>query len=173
MFAETNFWLFIQWTPDTKEPNINLCLFFLDMSTASTNNAQAKRKEIYKYEAPWMVFAMNWSIRPDKRFRLALGSFVEEYNNKVNRFWWSIDVEMFFSVGSNRFIRWRDFRVCGTINIRSSLSNHESDVDTRYCKNEYPRTFDHRLCLSSFVERCFSWSVSDEWRLLTRLANEW
>ena len=26
---------------------------------------------------------MNWSIRPDKKFRLALGSFVEEYNNKV------------------------------------------------------------------------------------------
>ena len=26
---------------------------------------------------------MNWSVRPDKRFRLALGSFVEEYNNKV------------------------------------------------------------------------------------------
>jgi WD repeat-containing protein 68 len=30
-----------------------------------------------------MVYAMNWSIRPDKRFRLALGSFIEEYNNKV------------------------------------------------------------------------------------------
>ena len=43
----------------------------------------AKRKEIYKYEAPWCVYSMNWSIRPDKRFRLALGSFVEEYNNKV------------------------------------------------------------------------------------------
>lgn len=42
-----------------------------------------KRKEIYKYEAPWTVYAMNWSVRPDKRFRLALGSFVEEYNNKV------------------------------------------------------------------------------------------
>jgi hypothetical protein len=42
-----------------------------------------KRKEIYKYEAPWTVFSMNWSMRPDKRFRLALGSFVEEYNNKV------------------------------------------------------------------------------------------
>jgi len=42
-----------------------------------------KRKEIYKYEAPWTVFSMNWSVRPDKRFRLALGSFVEEYNNKV------------------------------------------------------------------------------------------
>lgn len=42
-----------------------------------------KRKEIYKYEAPWCVYSMNWGIRPDKRFRLALGSFVEEYNNKV------------------------------------------------------------------------------------------
>lgn len=42
-----------------------------------------KRKEIYKYKAPWTVYSMNWSIRPDKRFRLALGSFVEEYNNKV------------------------------------------------------------------------------------------
>ncbi|CAF4594965.1 unnamed protein product, partial [Rotaria sp. Silwood2] len=48
----------------------------------SSNNSQNKRKEIYRYAAPWMVYAMNWSIRPDKRFRLALGSFVEEYNNK-------------------------------------------------------------------------------------------
>lgn len=53
-------------------------------SSLPTNNSQTKRKEIYKYEAPWMVYAMNWSIRPDKRFRLALGSFIEEYNNKVN-----------------------------------------------------------------------------------------
>lgn len=43
----------------------------------------SKRKEIYKYDAPWPLYAMNWSVRPDKRFRLALGSFVEEYNNKV------------------------------------------------------------------------------------------
>ena len=48
-------------------------------------NTQDKRKEIYRYAAPWIVYAMNWSLRPDKRFRLALGSFVEEYNNKVNR----------------------------------------------------------------------------------------
>lgn len=42
-----------------------------------------KRKEIYKYDAPWVVYGMNWSVRPDKRFRLALGSFIEEYSNKV------------------------------------------------------------------------------------------
>ena len=46
-----------------------------------------KRKEIYKYEAPWKVYSMNWSVRPDNRFRLALGSFVEEYNNKVVSAW--------------------------------------------------------------------------------------
>jgi WD repeat-containing protein 68 len=43
-----------------------------------------KRKEIYKYNAPWTVYSMNWCQRPDKRFRLALGSFIEEYNNKVS-----------------------------------------------------------------------------------------
>eukprot|EP00794_Sanderia_malayensis_P006355 gene6355-7083_t len=45
--------------------------------------AGGKRKEIYKYDAPWTLYGMNWSVRPDKRFRLALGSFVEEYSNKV------------------------------------------------------------------------------------------
>mgnify|MGYP002715621066 CR=1 FL=1 len=42
-----------------------------------------KRKEIYKYVAPWTVYSMNWSIRADTRFRIALGSFIEEYSNKV------------------------------------------------------------------------------------------
>ncbi|CAL8090966.1 unnamed protein product [Calicophoron daubneyi] len=47
------------------------------------NGASGKRKEIYKYDAPWCIFSMNWSVRPDRRFRLAVGSFIEEYNNKV------------------------------------------------------------------------------------------
>ncbi|RNA26529.1 DDB1- and CUL4-associated factor, partial [Brachionus plicatilis] len=47
------------------------------------NATPVKRKEIYKYDAPWTLYGMNWSVRPDKRFRLALGSFIEEYNNKV------------------------------------------------------------------------------------------
>jgi len=40
-------------------------------------------KEIYTYEAPWTIYAMNWSVRPDRKFRLAVGSFVEEYTNKI------------------------------------------------------------------------------------------
>ena len=45
---------------------------------------EAKKKEIYKYLAPWTVYGMNWSVRPDKRFRLAIGSFIEDYKNKVS-----------------------------------------------------------------------------------------
>uniref|UniRef100_G3WE90 Uncharacterized protein n=1 Tax=Sarcophilus harrisii TaxID=9305 RepID=G3WE90_SARHA len=37
----------------------------------------------YKYEAPWTVYAMNWSVRADQPFRLAIGSFVEELGNSV------------------------------------------------------------------------------------------
>jgi WD repeat-containing protein 68 len=42
-----------------------------------------KRSEIYTYEASWQIYGMNWSVRKDKRFRLAIGSFVEEPKNKV------------------------------------------------------------------------------------------
>lgn len=39
-----------------------------------------KKKEIYTYEAPWLVYGMNWSVRRAKsEFRLAIGSFLEEY----------------------------------------------------------------------------------------------
>eukprot|EP01104_Vermistella_antarctica_P014568 TRINITY_DN4618_c0_g1_i2.p1 TRINITY_DN4618_c0_g1~~TRINITY_DN4618_c0_g1_i2.p1 ORF type:complete len:334 (+),score=84.14 TRINITY_DN4618_c0_g1_i2:281-1282(+) len=48
---------------------------------ASSNSA---KKEIYTYEAPWLVYGMNWSERPDKPFRLACGSFIQAFDNKVN-----------------------------------------------------------------------------------------
>ena len=56
----------------------------MSLPSGSSLPPPGKRKEIYKYEAPWTVYSMNWSVRPDKRFRLALGSFMEEYNNKVS-----------------------------------------------------------------------------------------
>jgi WD repeat-containing protein 68 len=48
-----------------------------------TMEATRLQKEIYTYEAQWMIYAMSWSQRKDKRFRIALGSFIEEYNNKI------------------------------------------------------------------------------------------
>lgn len=43
------------------------------------------RKEIYTYTSPWTVYAMAWSRRldPTSQFRLAIGSFVEQYSNGV------------------------------------------------------------------------------------------
>ena len=52
-------------------------------AAASAAPADADKKEIYTHEAPWLIYGMNWSVRPDQRFRLAIGSFTEEYTNKV------------------------------------------------------------------------------------------
>ena len=41
------------------------------------------KKEIYTYEAPWLIYGMNWSTRPSPKFRLAVGSFIEDYKNQV------------------------------------------------------------------------------------------
>lgn len=52
-------------------------------ASAAVAVGATEKKEIYTYEAPWLIYGMNWSVRPDKKFRLAIGSFVEDYNNKV------------------------------------------------------------------------------------------
>jgi WD repeat-containing protein 68 len=50
---------------------------------AQPSQSISKRKEIYTYTAPWLMYGMNWSVRADQRFRLAVGSFEEEYSNSV------------------------------------------------------------------------------------------
>eukprot|EP01120_Amphizonella_sp_Union-15-10_P008919 TRINITY_DN3296_c0_g2_i1.p1 TRINITY_DN3296_c0_g2~~TRINITY_DN3296_c0_g2_i1.p1 ORF type:complete len:329 (-),score=58.35 TRINITY_DN3296_c0_g2_i1:106-1092(-) len=41
------------------------------------------KKEIYTYEAPWVIYGLSWSVRPTHPYRLAIGSFLESYTNKV------------------------------------------------------------------------------------------
>ncbi|KAI7852691.1 hypothetical protein BDC45DRAFT_607243 [Circinella umbellata] len=45
-------------------------------------------KEIYQYDAPWPVYALNWCTAQTDRegFRLAVGSLIEEQINKVQMF---------------------------------------------------------------------------------------
>lgn len=47
--------------------------------------AAAASKEIYQYDAPWPIYALDWCKTPHERkgFRMALGSIIEESNNKV------------------------------------------------------------------------------------------
>ncbi|VDN00980.1 unnamed protein product [Thelazia callipaeda] len=49
-------------------------------------SSSSKQKEVYRYEAPHTLYSTAWSQHPDpaKRFRLAVGSFIEEYSNKVS-----------------------------------------------------------------------------------------
>ncbi|KAH3766356.1 WD40 repeat protein [Pelomyxa schiedti] len=51
---------------------------------ASPSPSGGGGKELYAYDAPWPVFAMSWSAREDKPFRLAVGSLLEDaISNKV------------------------------------------------------------------------------------------
>ncbi|KJE92746.1 WD-repeat protein GhTTG1 [Capsaspora owczarzaki ATCC 30864] len=45
------------------------------------STVESRRKEVYTYKAPWSVYTLNWSNR--QRYRLAVGSFLEEYSNQV------------------------------------------------------------------------------------------
>ncbi|KAJ8899629.1 hypothetical protein K2173_018603 [Erythroxylum novogranatense] len=42
-----------------------------------------KRPGIYTYTAQWPIYAVAWSVRHDKQSRLAVGSYLEDYSNKV------------------------------------------------------------------------------------------
>lgn len=45
--------------------------------------AEQKSSEIYTYDAPWHIYSMNWSVRRDKKYRLAIASLLEQYSNRV------------------------------------------------------------------------------------------
>lgn len=41
-----------------------------------------KRKEIYTYQAPWVTYTMAWCRKPERKFYMAVGSYIEEYANQ-------------------------------------------------------------------------------------------
>lgn len=52
-------------------------------NSKSASDDPPRRSEIYTYEAPWHVYAINWSVRRDKPYRLAISSLVEHFHNQV------------------------------------------------------------------------------------------
>lgn len=42
-----------------------------------------KKAGVYTYVAQWPIYSTAWSVRADKNCRLAIGSFLEDYSNKV------------------------------------------------------------------------------------------
>ncbi|CAI4223372.1 unnamed protein product [Auanema sp. JU1783] len=55
-------------------------------STSSILKDEDKKKEIYGFDAPFMLFSSTWSCATDaqRRFRIAVSSFIEEYSNKIS-----------------------------------------------------------------------------------------
>ena len=50
---------------------------------SSAGEKRNKKKEIYNYYSKHMVYGMAWTSRKDHAFRLAIGSFIEDYANQV------------------------------------------------------------------------------------------
>ncbi|KAL4182587.1 hypothetical protein AMTRI_Chr11g94000 [Amborella trichopoda] len=50
---------------------------------STPHHESQKKPTIFTYEAPWQIYGLNWSVRNDKKFRLGIGSFLEDYGNKV------------------------------------------------------------------------------------------
>jgi DDB1- and CUL4-associated factor 7 len=54
-----------------------------DQEQGNGGGGEAKRSEIYTYEASWHIYAMNWSVRRDRKYRLAVASLLEQAPNRV------------------------------------------------------------------------------------------
>ena len=53
------------------------------------------KKEIHTYQAEWSIYGMGISEKPDACFRFALGSFIEDYSNKIEIVQLDIDTGVF------------------------------------------------------------------------------
>ncbi|XP_065856899.1 WD repeat-containing protein LWD2-like [Euphorbia lathyris] len=52
---------------------------------------QSPSQGVYTYTAPWPIYSLAWSIRHDKKYRLAIGSSLEDYNNKIEILQFNLD----------------------------------------------------------------------------------
>lgn len=55
------------------------------LGSATASEEDQEMLTSYLYKAPWPLYALSWSKRigSDAEYRLAIGSYVEEYRNKV------------------------------------------------------------------------------------------
>ncbi|GJN20475.1 hypothetical protein PR202_gb29498 [Eleusine coracana subsp. coracana] len=46
-------------------------------------SGKAKQSVFYTYEAAWHIYAINWSVCSDKKYRLAIASLLQQVPNRV------------------------------------------------------------------------------------------
>ena len=56
-----------------------------DVKDTCAPRSNRRDKQVYTYDAKWDIYALNWSNRAgdEYAFRFAIGSFIEEYRNKI------------------------------------------------------------------------------------------
>lgn len=53
------------------------------MESQNVEGDGSDKKQIYTHESDWNLYAINFSNKPETNFRLSLGSFIEDTQNKI------------------------------------------------------------------------------------------
>lgn len=149
-----------------------------------------KKKEIYTYEAPWLVYGMNWSVRRGgPEFRLAIGSFLEEYSNQVEIVELNTDTGSFVSTGSfdhpypttkiqwipdangshpdllgttGDYLRLWEVREEGVIPHKLYHNNRHSEFCAPLTSFDWNETDPTMICTASIDTTCTIWDIQKE-----------
>ncbi|KAI9146444.1 DDB1 and CUL4-associated factor 7 [Paraphysoderma sedebokerense] len=146
-------------------------------------------KEIYTYRAPWPVYGLAWCHNTDNPFRLAFGSFVEEYINKVQvvelstetqdlklvaeadheypltKILWSPEKSnqnsnMFATTGD--YLRIWDFKDSSRIENKCRLNNIKSNAAAPQTSFDWNETSPNLIVTASIDTTCTVWDLNTQ-----------
>ncbi|KAL0352816.1 UNVERIFIED_CONTAM: WD repeat-containing protein LWD1 [Sesamum angustifolium] len=120
------------------------------------SDEQQRRSEIYTYEAPWHIYAMNWSVRKDKKYRLAIASLLEQYPNRRPD----------LLASSSDFLRlWQisDSDSGRRVELKSLLNNNRnSEFSGPLTSFDWNEAEPRRIGTSSIDTTCTIWDIEKE-----------
>ncbi|BFG38553.1 hypothetical protein CerSpe_248270 [Prunus speciosa] len=135
-----------------------------------------KRAGVYTYISQWPIYSLAWSVRHDKPSRLAIGSFIEDYSNKVELVQFNRDTSDFAT--DNRLIFDHPY---APTNLMFFPSKDPSNPDLIATSGDYLRIWeihDDRIELKSLLNgnstsefnsaiTSFDWAECDTKRVAT------
>ena len=63
--------------PDKPNPNESL-----DPNETRTSETRGE-SQVFSYTAPWLIYSLGFSSKPNQLYKIAVGSFLEEKENQV------------------------------------------------------------------------------------------
>ncbi|PON78042.1 Guanine nucleotide-binding protein, beta subunit [Parasponia andersonii] len=141
-----------------------------------SSTPEEKKPGVYTYLSQWPIYSLAWSVRSDKPHRLAIGSYLEDYSNKVELVQFNYDTSD-FTTDSRLFF---DHPYAPT-NLMFFPSEDTSNPDILATSGDYLRLWkihDDRIELKSLLNNnkgskfnsaitSFDWAVFDTQRVVT------